>query len=298
MKKRTDVKEIVEKMFPDLKYISESGRNIIVRDKYGDLKVRKDVILSGKHPSSRSAVDKNSYYKNVLSDKHPEIFEQIKIISEIKGTKDKIICETKWGLTKTTYDQLLQGYIPVYINSAINKQEFLRNKLIDLYKEYNYDFKIIDDEYSYLICPIHGKIPIKNELLLKGKLCPQCVDDSGSNIIYLIKLSNKNEEFYKIGVSRNTYRGISRYYSYSAIGYSINPIYEITFNSETEARKLEQLVKKYIKDSIYNPIIWSPNKSQETFASDKLLDVLDIIQEFIRENKNIINIDNYDQRSK
>ena len=279
MKKLTNLKERIESLFPDLIYIGEEGRNVIVRDKYGELKVRKDVILKGKHPSSRSAVDKNQYYKNKLLDVHPEIFNQIEIVSDIKGTKEPIICKTKWGLTKTTYDQLLQGCIPIYINSAVDKNEFIRNKLLDIYKDYDYDFKVIDEDYSYLICPIHGKIPIKNELLLRGRQCPKCIEDVGSNILYLLQLSNQYENFYKIGISRE---------SYKSIGYKIESIYEIYFNNEQLARELESKVKDYIKSDLYQPKTWNPNKSTETFSKKSLLDVISIIEDFMENNGNSI----------
>lgn len=288
MKKLTNLKEKIESLFPDLIYIGEEGRNVIVRDKYGELKVRKDVILKGKHPSSRSAVDKNQYYKNKLLDVHPEIFNQIEIVSDIKGTKEPIICKTKWGLTKTTYDQLLQGCIPIYINSAVDKNEFIRNKLLDIYKDYDYDFKVIDEDYSYLICPIHGKIPIKNELLLRGRQCPKCIEYVGSNILYLLQLSNQYENFYKIGISRESYKSICRYNSYTSIGYKIESIYEIYFNNEQPARELESKVKGYIKSDLYQPKIWNPNKSTETFSKKSLLDVISIIEDFMENNRNSI----------
>lgn len=276
---RNDFKERLSLIFPELTLIKEEGRYAYVQDKYGLLKVRKDTLLKGSIPKINSAIDKTEYFKNQLIEKFPDALQRITIRSEFKNYKEGLICEDQFGLVKLSPNSLMEGNFGSQ-RTAINYKEYLAKKLKFIHRQFNYDFEVIDSDYSYLICPEHGKIKVLNRYLLLGYQCPICKSELGSNVLYLIKLSNSQEEFYKIGISRRTNKGILRYKDYNK--YDITPIIEIDFDNSGDSKILEQRIKELIKDYQYNPISWNNSTSKECFTAEKLSEVKLLIIDYIK----------------
>lgn len=280
--KKTPFIQQLNKLHKGVEFVSEDGRYAIVRTKYGLLRCRKDTLLSGAFPKPSSALNKTEYYKNIILEKNPYILDNIEILSEIKDWKSGIICRDQFGEVKISARSLIEGQIPSQ-RSAINYKEYLKNKLIYIHKDFGYDFEVINSDYSYLICPKHGKIKILNKYLLRGYICSICKSDVGSNIFYLVRLQNSNESFYKIGISRKTYQGVLRYKDYKSYGYNIFPIIEAEFDNSGDSKVLEQQVKDIIKNNLYNPKQWNYETSRESFiGEDILVKVLNIINMYIK----------------
>lgn len=206
----------------------------------------------------------------MILEKYPHIFDNLELLSEIKDWKSGIICKDMFGKVRTSAQSLLSGQIPSQ-KTALDYKEYLRNKLIYIHKDFGYDFEIINSDYSYLICPKHGKIKILNRYLLQGYICPICKSDIGNNVLYLINLKNNSESFYKIGVSRKTVKEILRYKDYRALGFNITPIIELEFNNSGDPKVLEQQIKELIKNDLYFSKFWSNNSSTECFIGENLL---------------------------
>ena len=266
-------------VFPDLKVISEEGKYAIVENKYGKLRVRKDSLLRGSYPKINSAINKTEYFKKQLLEKYPNSLDNLEILSEFKGYKTALLCKDQFGLVKISPQSLMDGKLP-NTRSAIDYKQYLREKLKFIHKDFGYDFEIINNDYSYLICPKHGKIKIQNKYLLLGYICPICKNELGSNLLYLIQLYDDDETFYKVGISRRTVKDVLRYKDCKALGYKIKVIYEIEFNNSGDSKVLEQQVKDLIKKDLYTPLKWS-SESLETFLGDSLQDVKRFIKDYI-----------------
>lgn len=271
--------EKLKAVFPDLEVLSEEGRHAIIENKYGKLKVRKDSLLRGSYPKINSAINKTEYFKKQLLEKYPNSLDNLEILSEFKGYKTALLCKDQFGLVKISPQSLMDGKLPNN-RSAIEYKQYLREKLKFIHRNFGYDFEVIDNDYSYLICPNHGKIKIQNKYLLLGYICPICKNELGSNLLYLIQLYDDNENFYKIGISRRTVKGVLRYKDYRAAGYKIKVIYEIEFNNSGDSKVLEQQVKELIKKDLYTPLKWK-SESLETFLGSSLENVKKLIEDYI-----------------
>lgn len=269
-RKRNDFKERLLEVFPDLEVINEENKYAVVKNKYGLLRVRKDSLLRGSYPKINSAINKTEYFKNQLLEKFPHSLDNLEILSEVTDSRTALLCKDQFGYVKISPDSLLSGSLPD-TKSAVNYKEYLREKLKFIHRQFKYDFEVLNSDYSYLICPEHGKIKIQNKYLLRGYQCPICKSELGSNIFYLIRLSDDSESFYKVGISRREYKGICRYKQYKSDGYSIDPIYEIEFDNSGDSKVLEQRIKEIIKDERYSPKKWKSQVSLESFISEDLL---------------------------
>lgn len=277
----TGFKERLKEIQPKLELIKEESRFAVVKDSFGELRVRKDSLLKGSIPNINSACNKTEYFKNQLTEKHPHSLDDLEIISEFKSYKSKLLCRDKFGLVEISPNSLMDGKLPNQ-RSAVNYKEYLKAKLKYIHSEFNYDFEVIDSEYSYLICKEHGRFKIQNKYLLMGYRCPICKSELGSNVLYLIHLTNNDEDFYKIGITRNSTKGLIRYKDYRALGYSVSPLLEIEFDNSGDSKYLEQRIKTIIKSDLYIPKHWTGNSSRETFSSNRLVEVRNEILNYLQ----------------
>lgn len=141
------------------------SKPLYINDKYGKLKIPNAAYLLKYKPTIKLAINKTLYFLNVLKEKHYNTYKLIQPISDYKSAKTKMLFNTKYGIVAISPDSLLSGHIP-NIRSAINKKEYMRNQLLDLYN-YKYDFKIKNVKRKIgqiiLICPIHGEVLVDND---------------------------------------------------------------------------------------------------------------------------------------
>lgn len=149
------------------------------------------------------------------------------------------------------------------------------NQLRILY-DYKYDFNILSTDRHKgkceLICPIHGKVLIDNDYIFEGCGCIKCnANYHKSDVLYILKLSNEYESFYKLGISYYKKDGtLQRFKQYKSLGYSWEVITMIKFDSFIECAEKELKLKHLIKNNLYQPKIWPHKNSTETFSENLL----------------------------
>lgn len=255
------------------------NKPILVKDKYGLLQINSARLLLFQKPTIQVALNKTEYFMNQLLDKQPEIYKLVKPLSEYTNARNKMLFETKYGIVSIPPDSLLSGHTPT-IRVAINRKEYLRNQLLDLYDN-KYDFKILSSRRKegncILICPIHGEQYVDTDGIFMGSGCPKCNREViKSDLLYIIRLYNEEESFYKLGISHyNNHNDIARFKSYKLLGYNIEILYTKQFNDYIECRNKETELKQIIKPFIYMPKHWENNNTTECFHSDLIKLLID-----------------------
>ena len=211
--------------------------------------------------------DKNSYYKEGL-------FE---IIGEYESLKTKILLKDKFGVCAISTGDLLYNNYKPRIESAVDKTQYFINKS-NSYHNYLYDYSksiYTKDKNNLIItCKTHGDFKQTPNNHYMGKGCPDCKKTALSNYqkssptgwsltnwinkaknsknfdsfkVYIIKVFDENEEFYKIG---RTFTKLNKRFDYSAnipYNYQIVKIYEDTaekiFNLENELKRKNKINK-------------------------------------------------------
>lgn len=131
-----------------------------------------------------------------------------------------------------------------------------------------------------ITCPIHGDFKQKPNNHFKGHGCAKCGYDyvsgfkrskyinncekrhNGLSNIYLIKCFNKNECFYKVGI---TCRNISHRFSKSNMPYSYNVLSTLNLPSG-QAWDSEQYIHKILTGFKYRPLIAFNGSIKECFS--------------------------------
>lgn len=247
---------------------------ILVKDKYGILNISKASLLFNFKPGIKAALNQTEYFMNVLEEKHPEISKLVKPASEYKAAKQKMLFETKFGLVSVNPDSLLAGHKPT-VRVAVNRKDYMYKQLRYLYND-AYDFKILSTDRHKgkceLICPVHGSVLVDNDYIFSGIGCIECNSHlHKSDLLYIVKLSNETESFYKLGISYRKENGdIQRYRQYKQLGYTIEEIKTIQFTDFEECREKETSLKQLIQNDLYMPKNWPNKNSTETFTGDLL----------------------------
>lgn len=157
-----------------------------------------------------------------------------KILSEYKNAKTKIFVQDNFGLCLVDIRTLFRSTTEFNIRSAVNKTEYLVNKLSYIHKgKYNYSKTIYtkDTDKIKIICPEHGEFEQKTGTHILGKGCNKCgnktiskkkinfptgwsyqnwikASNRSKNFdsfkVYIIQCWNDDEEFYKIGKTFTT----------------------------------------------------------------------------------------------
>lgn len=252
------------------------NRDILVKDKYGLVKTNASCLLTYK-PNIKSAVNKTIYFMNMLKEAYIDIYNFICPESEYEGMNNKMIFNTKHGLISVNPGSLMSGYMP-NIRSAINRKKYFKNMLKEIYGD-KYKFIINNTDRkngtNFLICPVHGKVEFDNESIFLGTGCKKCsTTNAPKTLLYLIKLYNNDESFYKIGISGYSLKGnVKRYRQYKTLGYDTKELLKINFDNELELREYELKLKHIIKPYLYLPKKWNYNISTECF-SEEILEVI------------------------
>ena len=247
---------------------------ILIKDKYGLLSLSKAHLLLKYKPSINVALNKTEYFMAQLEEKHPDIAKIVKPASEYKAAKEKMLFTTKFGIVSVNPDSLMSGHVPT-VRVAVNRKEYMYKQLRYLYDN-QYDFKIISTDRHKgkceLICPIHGSVLIDNDYIFSGVGCIECNSHlTKSDTLYVVRLYNETESFYKLGISYIQKNGeIQRYRQYRQLGYNIEEIKVIKFDNFEVCRDKETALKNLIKNDLYMPKNWPNKTSTETFSEDLL----------------------------
>lgn len=198
------------------------GNPIIIEGDYGPVSVRPETLYILKDiPSINKAVDKTSFLKNMLKEINPMYEKSFNIVGEYTGMGTSILIEDKYGILKTTPKTLLKKVRngkEYTITSAINKQEYILSKFKSKFGD-KYDYSevlYVDNETKVKIkCP-HGHVfwQRPNDHL-DSEICPVCFKETSGysresfiersknreSTCYIIECFDKEEHFYKIGIT-------------------------------------------------------------------------------------------------
>lgn len=246
---------------------------ILVKDKYGVMRLPTARQLLNNRPGIQTALNKTEYFMNQLRDVYPEIADYVNPVSEYESMKKKMLFDTKYGLISSTPDKLIHGFFPS-IKSAVNKKDYMKKQLLILY-DYKYDFIInTTDRHNgrnILICPVHGEVSIDADHLFSGCGCPKCNHGwTKSDCLYIIRLYSEEESFYKLGITYLKDGVPRRYGDYENLGYKVEQIKLMKFESWEVCREKETKLKRIIKNNLYTPKNWTNNSSTECFSKDLL----------------------------
>lgn len=250
------------------------NKPILVKDRYGVMQVLVAHSVLKYKPSILTALNRTEYFMNQLREVHPEIAAMVKPASEYRAMKQKMLFETKCGLVSMYPDALLHGHTPS-VRGAIDRKAYMRTQLQMIY-DYKYDFIIHSTDRHEgrisLICPVHGEVSVDSCHIFSGCGCPKCNTGwTKSTILYVVRLYSKMESFYKLGVThRDSSGNLRRFKEYKKLGYSIETLAVVEFDTYEECHDKELALKQLIKDSLYIPNRWSNNSSTECFTENLL----------------------------
>lgn len=262
-----------------------------IKTKYGICKMSYTSLLRGSSPTIESAIDKTSYFCNMVFDKNEKYKEgNFIIIGEYNGKNKRILTQDKYGICSVEPSNLLKGHCPT-IKTAIDQTEYWKNMMKDTRGD-NFDYnRVIYISHSDEIeigCKKHG-IFFKQRAFSHqhGQICPVCAKETnkrkapkkeGFAVFYVIKCSSQEESFLKIGLSLQSVE--ERYNSKNKMPYE----YEILYNMECKERNVfsfESKLKRILKEQKYIPALKFSGSKTEVFN----LSSLEIIKEEVEKFK-------------
>lgn len=248
----------------DFEYVSQK---VHVENKYGTMLCNIHLLRKGQVPTIETAINKESYFSNVLKEKNLEIYNQVKVKKYLNSTK--VVLETKYGDVAGDVKSIL-SWENIGILSAIDKTDFWIRRAKDLILDYdNTDHSLVrykDNKTKITLkCKKHD-IEYKQtpcHYMEGGKSCPKCIQSTlmytESNVVknkdflssingyfYVLRLKNNEENFVKVGICaqhRLEYRltPIRRIYD-------VELLYKKEMNM-VEAFNMEQKILKEFKNN-------------------------------------------------
>lgn len=202
---------------------------------------------------------------------------------EFKNTASEILLGTNYGYVSVRANRLLSG-LGFTIESAIDQDEFAKNKIRELYgNDFNLDKLVYTRGRDNVIigCKKHGDVSVSyNNLMNRG--CPRCgnelkmeqsVKNGGwghsdwekrgksseyfdSYKMYVIRCWSEDEEFYKIGKTFYTISGRMKGNNRCVVmPYKWEVVQEYILDSGVNISKFELEAKKLLKEYKYKPKI-------------------------------------------
>lgn len=277
-----EYKQKVEELFNGeievIGHYKSLAQPVLLKDKYGVMQITHANQIFWSKPGIKAALNKTEYFMAQLKEIYPEIAKKLTPVSEYEAMKKKMLFNTKYGIVSVVPDELIHGVIPT-VRSAINRKDYMKRQLKELYGD-QYEFEILSTDRHCgkikLICPIHGEVLIDNDYIFSGCGCIKCNTNwSKSDTLYIIKLTNKIESFYKLGITYMKNGEPRRYRDYRKLGYEVEQLYLQNFDSYEECFQKELSLKQLIKNNLYKPMVWDNNSSLECFDQDLLKIVID-----------------------
>lgn len=243
-----------EKDFKIVGNYKNSSSKILVSDGEHLFNITAKHLISGVKPSMQSSVNKTQYALSIIKKVHGDFYNYDKF--EYKGDKGKsiIICPLHGEFTQSfTHHSSGKGCFECgklkTANFSRHDSEVFINKAIKIHKD-KYDYSLVDYKNCKtkvdIICKNHGifsQIPISH---LQGNGCSKCsaegfkggyskndfikIANGRPCLLYILKLTNGSEEFYKIGITSLTVN--ERFTNRSKLLYSYEVIYEYTCDAE------------------------------------------------------------------
>lgn len=265
------IPEVSRKEIVILKY--QNGHTCLLFDGYGVCKGNIENLKRGGLPSIRSALNKTKYFKQMLKNMFPLYENDYRVIGRFTRSSTPILISSEHGNCLVKPDTLLRGALP-HINSAVNKSEYFVSVFNKLHNNrYTYPGYVYDGSSKMITvnCKLHGDFIQKNYVHAMGSGCQLCAADNKSVgysrsdfirnskgrecTLYIIKCSNTQEGFYKIGITVNS---LSRRYNGKSaskrIPYNYNIISKhLSLNAGSIYDLEKEMFKRYKKDFGYRP---------------------------------------------
>ena len=208
-------------------YIEGTDPKIYVQTFFGICYCFAKPLLRGHNPTILTSINKTSYFINKCESVHKGLFNY-SLVDYIKSNvKVKIIC-SKHGIFEQTPRNHLSGRgcnkcKQENSNLKSNIQEFIKKADIVHSGRYKYPLNqlYINAKTNIIVnCNLHGDFSQTPDSHLRGNGCPICNNNSGwsktdwcssgitslnfdSYKLYIIRLFNSEESFYKIGITFN-----------------------------------------------------------------------------------------------
>lgn len=171
--------------------------HIIIKNKYGYLKMRPSSLLRNSKPNIKSAIFKKEYFNNLLTSKNIFFQKHYYVIHKYINA-DNIIIKTIHGITKPISSSNLLRGSPISMLSATNKTLYAINefnkKHNSLYTYNNFKYKNANNIIK-AVCKIHGEFNTSYYRHKKGQQCAKCC--SKRKELYNTKFINKANKIHK-----------------------------------------------------------------------------------------------------
>lgn len=289
-------------VYEKTKYINSLEKITIICRKHGEFYQSPANHLSGNGcPSCCGKRKTTDQVIKELIDKRGDRYDYSLVVYN-KNEKLSIICR-KHGIFKQKYWNHMKGHnCPVCNNESRNNKN--RFKIEDLIHVFN---EIHDSKYDYsrsvyvnidtpieIVCPIHGSFnqtPYHHKKQKSG--CPKCTkstpfsrsryvksceNNNGMSSLYLIRMFNDNESFYKVGITKHS---INRRFNKNP--YNIE-VLEIVNAEAGYVYDLETLAHRLLRKYQYTPLICFGGGETECF-SEIPKDVLNLISNINKTNQ-------------
>ena len=249
------------------------NNNMIVADKYGLLKVMPDSLINGAKIDVKQALNKSEYTLAEIKDRNPDLYPHVKGI-KVLGSVYHV--NSKYGLVVSSHHALFKRK-SFSILSARNPSDFWVRRNKDLRSDFdNIDYsKAVWENNNTKVklrCKLHNyeyeQRPSHHIAGVQG--CANCMKqtimytkenlerhsiffENHTSFLYVTKLKNDNEEFYKVGITssdRLQYRMNSLRKEYSALieycqeGLTVD-MYNLEQRFLEEFRKYKYIPKKH-----------------------------------------------------
>lgn len=272
----------------------DSRTKILLSDKYGEMLSTSGNLLNNRTPDIKVAVDKTAYWKKMLLEKNSTYRSgEFWILGNYVGGHSSIAVENKYGKMTCTPSNLLQNRAPT-IQSAIDKVSYWRKYIEDVrgalyyYTEANFKgtYNLVD-----IGCKVHGLFSQSPASHQQGTGCPKCAEEElgfrrsvwikGDKVgkLYIIKCTNDVEEFYKLGITKQTVK--QRYHSKKAMPYEKNlNVFLEEASDKGYIWDKERYLKRALKAFQYHPKINFGGAATECFTKEGLPEILKLIEAY------------------
>ena len=266
---------------------------VLIQTPFGVCKVKKQMWELGKVPTIQTALNKQEFLQNQIDIVHG--VSKFKFLEpfEYTGSKSiyKIQCLSCNSTLLKTASQILNFGCP---HCYLTKQKIKAKENRKSPEEFEKKFYLIHPDKKLLSVYVRrvDKVLIecenkhqywqKADVTLRGFGCPRCAlekkgwnktnfknaceNNKGYGIFYILKCSNENEEFYKLGITSRSVKERYRYKDFKLMPYNYEILQEIT-GDPISIWSYEKFLMKYItiKDLKYKPLIKFGGSSSECF---------------------------------
>ena len=244
---------------------------IRLKNKYGIVESLSTSLLNGSIPTIQSAVDKTKYFINQMKEINGDKYDY-SLTKYINARKRiKVICPKHGIFTPVAGEHLRGKQCSLCSNENHGKllskdTEYFINRSVKTHGDL-YDYSLVDYINNItsvkIICPIHGVFNQKAGNHMSGQGCPYCEGAYYSinglkshgvdwlkikSYLYIAKLKNGNEEFYKVGISKNPNNRFKNFKPYKVMNYNVikDSLYNIVV--------LENYIHEKLSKVSYNPM--------------------------------------------